>query len=205
MKAFFFGCLLIFLDFHLELNSVRIGLLPNFLGYYLLLRGMRELKEYSPHFSAPRGVVAALMVYSAILWGLDLLGLGEEYLPVELQVLLLVLGLLATLGLLYSFYQIVSGILEMETAFLADLRGKTLRHLWMAMAALDLSVSVCWLLALSMNAATNIELFGGFIGILAVISVIMKLVFTYYIYRSGQAYEAALQGKKSGSSQKSQG
>ena len=44
-----------------------------------------------------------------------------------------------------------------------------------------------------------------FIGILAVISVIMKLVFTYYIYRSGQAYEAALQGKKSGSSQKSQG
>ena len=80
MKAFFFGCLLIFLDFHLELNSVRIGLLPNFVGYYLLLRGMRELKEYSPHFSAPRGVVAALMVYSAILWGLDLLGLGEEYL-----------------------------------------------------------------------------------------------------------------------------
>ena len=72
------------------------------------------------------------------------MGLGEEYLPVELQVLLLVLGLLATLGLLYSFYQIVSGILEMETAFLADLRGKTLRHLWMAMAALDPSVSVCW-------------------------------------------------------------
>lgn len=55
-----------------------------------------------------------------------------------------------------------------------------------------------------MNAATNMEILGGFIGILAVISVIIKLGFTYYICRSGQAYEAALQGKKSGSSQKSQ-
>lgn len=55
------------------------------------------------------------------------------------------------------------------------------------------------------NAATNMEILGGFIGILAVISVIIKLGFTYYICRSGQAYEAALQGKKSGSSQKSQG
>ena len=78
MKAFFFGCLLIFLDFHLELNSVRIGLLPNFLGYYLLLRGMRELKEYSPHFSAPRGVVAALMVYSAIFMGIGSFGAGRR-------------------------------------------------------------------------------------------------------------------------------
>ena len=57
----------------------------------------------------------------------------------------------------------------------------------------------------AMNAATNMEILGGFIGILAVISVIIKLGFTYYICRSGQAYEAALQGKKSGSSQKSQG
>ena len=48
MKAFFFGCLLIF----------------------LLLRGMRELKEYSPHKIAEYTISAATTPQGAEKWGL---------------------------------------------------------------------------------------------------------------------------------------
>lgn len=54
MRHLFWGLFFVTLDFDLSLGSVTLGLLPDFVGYYLLMKGMEELAEESGHFEKGR-------------------------------------------------------------------------------------------------------------------------------------------------------
>ena len=40
MSKIFIGLLLVFLDFNLTFDTVTIGLLPDFIGYFILIGGL---------------------------------------------------------------------------------------------------------------------------------------------------------------------
>ena len=54
MKKLFWGFFFIFLDFNIDFDTIRIGLIPAFVGYLLLFSGLAELSEESPRFEKIR-------------------------------------------------------------------------------------------------------------------------------------------------------
>ena len=87
MKKIVFGFLLIFLNFNLNFNRVSINVLPDFVGYYLLLQGMAQMKEENPRFAAPRPFTVGMVVYTAILWVGSVLGVSGGVLASVLMAL----------------------------------------------------------------------------------------------------------------------
>lgn len=67
MMKLFWGFALVLLDFSWELGSASIEVLPDFLGYLLLMRGMEPLLE-ERFFARGRHVAFGLMLLSIVLW-----------------------------------------------------------------------------------------------------------------------------------------
>ena len=57
MGKFFWGFFFIYLNFNLSINAHTLNVLPEFVGYFLLLQGLRELEEESGVFSDTRPFV----------------------------------------------------------------------------------------------------------------------------------------------------
>ena len=50
MKNIFIGFIFLFLNLDINLGELKIGLLPDFVGYIIMLNGLIELEEKSPLF-----------------------------------------------------------------------------------------------------------------------------------------------------------
>lgn len=123
MKYFFIGFLLIFLDLSITFNTAHIvNIMPDFIGYYFILKGLHELTPYSAIFNKACPVAKALMVYNIFLWILAVIAI-----PVSDFFLL---DLFSEVGALYLFYQIIRGIAALEQQHGLDLRGRPLMVLW---------------------------------------------------------------------------
>lgn len=76
MQKIFTGLLLVSFDFNLTLGSCVIGLIPDFLGYIFIRKGVQELREESLCFARLDPWTLGMAVYSGILYLLDLFGIG---------------------------------------------------------------------------------------------------------------------------------
>ena len=68
MKKLFWGFFFIYLNFNLNFNQHSLNVLPDFVGYILLLQGARILEDESEFFSRARPFATGMTIYSAILW-----------------------------------------------------------------------------------------------------------------------------------------
>ena len=75
IKNIFVGMLLIFLNFHLDIGYIRIALTPTFFGYMVMRRGLKELSAHSDWFAKTVDRVDVMVVYTAVLYLLDLPGM----------------------------------------------------------------------------------------------------------------------------------
>ena len=70
MKLIFWGFLLDFLDFNLTLNGFSIDILPDFVGWLLVLFGARRMREENERFARMQpaaGVLFAVYLLSFLL------------------------------------------------------------------------------------------------------------------------------------------
>lgn len=111
MSKIFVGLLLVFLDINFTFNTTTIGLLPDFIGYFILIGGLAEMAAVNSHFGKARPFAIAMAIYTLILYILDLIGLSAA-----LGYAATILGLLSTLISLYLSYHIVRGVMEIEDA-----------------------------------------------------------------------------------------
>lgn len=135
MDKLFWGLLFTFLDFNLDLGNVRIGLIPDFLGYIFIVQGCGLLREESERFAKVKPVAVVLAVYSGVSYITDLFGIS-----VQLGAWGLVLGLVFVAVALYMSFQTVAGVQDMEAARGTDLRAAYLRSVWTAVAVLEVIV-----------------------------------------------------------------
>ncbi len=133
MKNIFIGFLLIFLDFNLNINTSTIGLLPDFVGYIILIKGLDEVASESSIFLKARPWAVGMSVYSAILYVLDLLGASSG-----LGFISILLGIISTIISLYISYVIVTGVRDIESVRGTKLNGEKLRNIWNIMAIFKL-------------------------------------------------------------------
>lgn len=130
MSKLFVGFIFVLLDFNLNLGeSVVLGLIPDFVGYIFLFRGLGELERESRHFQALRPWVIGLGGYSLVIYVLDLLGISAW-----LDWIGLLLGIAYMIVCLYMVYRIVLGVQDMETTYKCDLNASRMNACWMGVA-----------------------------------------------------------------------
>lgn len=133
MGLIFRGMLFVLLDFELEWNGMSIGLIPDWLGYWWLAKGVSELEEEWTGFRRLRPAALALAGYSALLYGMKLMKL-----TVRQEFLLWVMELAAAVGTVIAVRLVGRGICHMEKNRGWDLRGGKLQSLWVYLAVLQI-------------------------------------------------------------------
>lgn len=125
---------LLILDFHVTIHSSQIGLIPDFLGYIFILNGLSEMAVFSDRFSKISPYVKGLVVFSIILYVMDLFGISVT-LGVTVS---FVLELLSSILVLFISYHIIMGIKDVETTKMQNLNGRQLYSAWKLLATLYL-------------------------------------------------------------------
>ncbi|MCL2201088.1 MAG: hypothetical protein FWB75_03910 [Oscillospiraceae bacterium] len=140
-----------FLNFTLDIGASRIGLIPDFLGYIFMLRGLAEITDLSTRFSKVVPAAKVMVAYSSVIWVLEFLGVLTN---VELvggigagaallsNPLLIIAGLISTVLSLYISYNIIMGIMDIERDRGQDLATAKLYSTWKAMLVLILATNL---------------------------------------------------------------
>lgn len=134
MRNIFIGFLMVFLDFNLTLNNAQIGLIPDFIGYIVMIKGLAELADESPQFPKVKPYAAGMAVYTGILYFLDLTGVSAS-----LGALAYLLAVASTAVSLFISYHIVIGVNEMEVRYGAFLNGDSLKSTWTVLAVFSIA------------------------------------------------------------------
>lgn len=161
MNNIFWGFFMVMLDFNLTFSSGSLSLLPDFIGWFLLYRGLTELSDESVSFANVKNMAIVMIILSLLLYICDAFGLLRES-----QVLSLLFGLTATLLQLFVTYSIISGIAEMERNHSAELNSEALQKCFVIIAvcclfivAAMLFVPLAFVAAVVMIAASIVFLF----------------------------------------------
>ena len=129
MRKIFIGFLLIYLDFSINLGASKIGLIPDFIGYIVMLNGLQEMAAESPIFSKVKPFAALMAVYTGIIYLLDLFGISAS-----LGAVSIILGIVSAIISLYISYTIVMAVKDMENKYNAPLNGASLKSTWTILA-----------------------------------------------------------------------
>ena len=125
MNRLFWGLLFCLLDYEVTVGTAVFGLLPDFLGYFLMMKGMEELASENRFFDRGRHMCFGLAIASVILYIFDLLDPGYRT-----QVVLWAVELAELVIRLVLLRMIVSGVLWLEHDNGLQLHGTTLRSIW---------------------------------------------------------------------------
>ena len=170
MDKIFWGFLLLFIDFKLNLGSCTINLLPGWLGYLFLLQGATQMLPESELFEKVRPWCTGMMIYNGALWVMDILGTDIELIWVNV-----LLMLISVLGQLYVSYLFIRALMNVEQHREADLQCAYLDKVWRVVAGADV-LSIVMLI----------------IPVFAIISVLVAFVagifFLVAVHRTRKAY-----------------
>jgi hypothetical protein len=129
MSNIFIGLIFILLDFNFNVNNSTIGLLPDFIGFLFILKGITQLTGESTWFTRLKPFALGMAVYTCIIYLFDLFGIFAS-----LGILSLILGLTSTAISLYITYGIVMGVRDIEMFRGWKLSSLTLLSAWRLLA-----------------------------------------------------------------------
>ena len=176
MRSIFIGLLFVFLDFNLNIGASQIGLIPDFVGYAFMLAGLKDLADKSDRFIKVRPFSTGMLIYTAILYAFDLLGI-----TVSLgSAVSFILGLVSTLISFYISYGIVMGIKDMELRMGIFLNAEKLFAVWRIYAVLSLIIYLLFFIPVL-----------GWLGIIA--GLVAGIVFLVYFNNTKRLYEQHFQ------------
>lgn len=162
MNGFFWGFLLIFLDFSLNLSGHEIGLLPDFIGFFLIFRRAISMTGLSLRFSQLARLSRAMTAFSAFLYCWDLIGFRAA--P---AILAHMLSLGCSIGGLFAAYLFTQALFDLQALRGMDLRVQSLQSAWNVLAVCQM-VSYLFLMNVLLSTVGALVCFG--VGI-------------YYLYR----------------------
>lgn len=102
MKSIFFGLVLVVFDFIFTAGSFRIGLVPDFVGYILILKGAREFSERYPEFEGLKKLLSPIIFVSLALYIVEFFGVLAN-LPVISNSFHIILEIIAEYFILQAF------------------------------------------------------------------------------------------------------
>lgn len=172
MNELFIGMLLVFLDVNVSITGHTFEILPDFLGYFLMMRGLEALSAESHWFEKARPAAMGMAVYSALVYAVDVLAV-----TVYSRFLSFCLSALATVVSLLIGWWIVSGVQDVERRRGWDLEGEKLRGMWLYAAVIQGITCVCAWIPLV-----------GQMGLIA--TLVMYICYLAAFYRTKNLYES---------------
>lgn len=173
MNDLFVGSIFVFLNINVHLGNVQLGLLPDFVGYFLIARGLATAAEDSRYFMKAKPWAQGMAFCSLCLYILDLLA-GSA----QMQMLAWVLSLAALAVKFLIGYWIIAGFLQIEQARGWDLQAEKLRSMWVFSAVLNGICTICGWIP-----------FVGAVGVLA--SCIIGICYLAALYKTKNLYLSA--------------
>lgn len=133
MSRLFWGLFFVTLDFDVTAGSLTIGLIPDFLGFWLLMKGMEDLADESKCFDRGRHWAFGMVLLGVVLYLKGFLNLSSNG-----KLGFWVLGLVGFCVGLVVLHQVVAGIRQVEQHRGWDLQGEKLRTMWLFYAVMGL-------------------------------------------------------------------
>lgn len=130
MRNIFIGLLFVFLNFNINMGNSSIGLIPTFIGYIYIGKGLIELAEQSEWFTRLKTYAAGMAIYSGIIYVMDLIGISKAMGTMSAMLL----GLVSTVFSLYISYGIIMGVKDIEAANQWELNSISLFSTWKVLA-----------------------------------------------------------------------
>lgn len=122
MNRVFWGMAVVLLDMNLPFGAGRIGLLPDCLGWWLLLKGCTELQWAGPR---RKGILLAMAVGTLVLYGMRF-----QDLTVRQQFVLYILDFLAAAAGVAAAGLLIRGIRQLEQRHGKKLHSDKLKNMW---------------------------------------------------------------------------
>ena len=193
MKNIFAGLLLIFLDITLNISlgwQGTLDILPEFVGYILILRGAGEMAEVSPSFAKINPAVWAATAVSAISFLLNLFGLSAALLSDGLpaQILQTAILLAEEILLFWVTWQMASGIRDMEYHYGTWMNAEDVTVAWELMVGIYAAGFVFSRLAVLLMAPLNLVA-TLFLILLVIGNVAVNIFFLVQFYKAKKAYD----------------
>lgn len=176
MRNIFIGFLFIFFEFNLYLGNSTIDIIPDFIGYIILIKGLDEMSADGPSFARIKPFAMGMGICCSIVYAMDVFGIGTS-----LGWIGIILGIAGMVLSLYISYTIIQGIHEAEAKHSADLGSNRLNSTWTVMAVFQ--------------AAYYVGMFIPFLAVVCVIvSLISSIVFLVAMNKTKIRYEALWEG-----------
>lgn len=149
MHKLFIGLIFIMLDFYMNAGDATIGVLPDFVGYLFLYKGLQELADESARFPKLINWTLGMAIFSGVLYIMDLLAL-----PVQLAFVGWLLNIAAQGVFFWILFQIICGIREMELYKSVELKSHRMKSLWQVWIGVAAIAELCsWIPAVGFIAA----------------------------------------------------
>ncbi len=129
MNKLFWGFFFLFLNFNLNLGSLRLNLLPDWAGLILLYLACGELDRESDQFEKIRPFCLGLAAATGVLWVLSFFGIN-----INPPIVSWVLGIAVMCLELYTSMMFVDALANVEMRRNYDLCISFLRKSWKVMA-----------------------------------------------------------------------
>lgn len=132
MQKIFIGMILILLDFNVNIGASKLDLLPDFIGYICMVKGMTEMIPESFCFEKARPVGIIMGIYFGVVFFLDLIGASAGF-----NFLAVPSAIVTTVLFLYITYLICQAVLDIEGNKKTDIGGEGLMKTWKLLAVFD--------------------------------------------------------------------
>ena len=128
MKRIFIGLVFILLNLNIDIGSIRIGFIPDFLGYIMIYKGLGELEDKSENFNNAKRFCIPLAIYSGIIYVINILGINfaEDSFDDNGYIIFIIFELTASIMSLYILYGIIKGINDLEDCYIYNLNYEKL-------------------------------------------------------------------------------
>lgn len=155
MIKIFIGAILALLDFTVTNGSMRFGILPDFIGCFLLYLGFKDIMAAYPktcqRLATARTTLLVLTVYSAILYVMALTGIDADIAWLETA-----LSLIYYVVLFYVLYLFLQSLYEIETDVSGDLKLEKFKRWWCYMSLFQVLICVLILVLCFRSASVEI-------------------------------------------------
>ncbi|MEG0961920.1 MAG: hypothetical protein RSD28_07615 [Lachnospiraceae bacterium] len=133
MTSIFIGMLLVLLNLNITVGVSCIELLPDFIGYWFIMKGLAECSAESARLELARPWAGGMVIYSGLIFGMNLLGSGASLGWIARMLSLISLG-----AILYISYYVVMGLVELEEKYQWELQTGALQKIFRIMALISI-------------------------------------------------------------------
>lgn len=132
MNCILWGLALVLVDVDLTIGTMTIELLPDFLGFFLVMKGMTRLAGENKFFNLGRHMAFGLAIAYFIVF---VAGLMDP--EAVAKVILWCFELAALIAQLMLLKKIVAGVRQMELDGNRDLYGERIQAMWLILVVLS--------------------------------------------------------------------